>query len=126
MTLMINEELKLPENPSSVPAITNDQLIENISQILTEILFETKKLLDQKQTCFDAKTVPSVSIKDYLKRLVKFTYCSQESVINALICLDRIFHLNIGIVLHDKNLHRFLIKLMENSNFYVQDFSLWP
>ncbi len=78
MTLLINEDFK--------------------SQIIT---------YDKKFTVFDAITVPSISFKDYLKRMIKFTYCSQESVICALIFLDRIFQLNIGFFLHEKNLHRF-------------------
>ena len=86
--------------------ISTEQLIDNISQIFYEILIETAKISDRKVTIFDAKTQAAISIKDYLKRVFKFTHCSQESIVCSLIYLDRVFQLNFGLILHEKNLHR--------------------
>jgi len=86
--------------------ISEEQLIESIAKILTEISLENAQILDRKLTPFDSKAVPSISIKEYLKRLMKFTYCCQETLIISLVYLDRMFKSNAGIYPTESNFHR--------------------
>lgn len=92
--------------PLFLKAISDENLIESIGNILTEIAAENAKIIDKKISIFDSKTTPTISIKDYLKRLMKFTYCCQETLIVALIYLDRLFKQNPGLFPCDSNFHR--------------------
>lgn len=103
MTLLIKEEEKYESLPTT---INNEEFCEKISVILTEIFVETEKMTEKKITLFDAKTPAKISIRDYLQRIMKFTFCSQESVISAIIYLDKIFNWNEGLVLSENNAHR--------------------
>ena len=87
---------------SSVP---NVQLIEIIAMILEEILKESERIQHQN-TVFTAKSKPTISLKDYLLRLDKFLYCSQECFILALIYIDRITSLNENLTINNSNIHR--------------------
>ena len=116
--------------PLFFKAISDEYLIDCIGNILTEIAAENAKILDKKMSIFDSKTTPTISIKDYLKRLMKFSYCCQETLIVALIYLDRLFNQNPGVFPCDSNLHRsfnfyFLFFFFENLNFY-KNFKVCP
>lgn len=93
----------------SLRPIATDQMAELISDLLIEIMQSCSKS-SESVSIFTAKELPKISLKDYLKRIAKFSYCSQEALIIALIFVDRLtsfkknFHLNNG------NIHRYFLK----------------
>ena len=115
----------------------NLNLIESISEILTTILEENKKLdnykdilKSQKEMIFSSNSIPNISIKDYLIRIQTYSCIEKSTLVLALILID---HLNkkSELILTYYNIHRILfgailisIKLNEDSyydnKFYSQ------
>lgn len=87
--------------------VANDQLIEIIAELLAEIIKSTSG--EGTVSIFTAKKLPTVSIKDYLNRLAKFCYCSQEAFIVALIFLDRLTSYNKSFTINNGNVHRYYL-----------------
>lgn len=98
----------------SFPPETALHLIINISSILLESLQEAeskkKPTVDGQIpgpiTSFDAMTKPSISLKDFMLRILKFAYCSNEILIMALIYIDRITMKNSWFESNEKKIHR--------------------
>ncbi len=82
------------------------KLIEVISGVLTEIIKETDNIPEQFHSVFHAKSVPSISIKDYLTRIAKTSHCSQECLILALIYIDRLTERSKNFMIKSLNIHR--------------------
>jgi len=84
-----------------------DQLLELIADLLTEIIKNTANLNQEANiSIFTAKQMPTISLKDYLSRLAKFCYCSQEAFVVALIFLNRLTSFNKSFTLNSGNVHR--------------------
>lgn len=81
-------------------------LVEIIALVLGVILKETDKFEDNHASGFTAKSVPSISIKDYLKRIATCSHCSDECLILALIYIDRITERNKSFIIKSLNIHR--------------------
>lgn len=81
-------------------------LIEILAAILGRILTETDKFPDNNfSSGFTAKSVPSISVRDYLKRIATCSHCSDECFILALIYIDRITE-NKKFIIKSLNIHR--------------------
>ncbi len=105
-----NELIKYEEayKANGLSLIDIYQLADVIASVLSEILKETDKTEDNYTTVFHAKSVPSITIKDYLHRIVKCSHCSQECLILALIYIDRINEKNKNFIIKSVNIHRYL------------------
>ena len=117
--------------------IKNLDLIKSISFILTAILKENKKsknykniILKQRKNIFSSKSIPNISIYDYLVRIQKYSCLEKNTLIMSLIYIDRLCDLN-NLTLTHYNLHKILftavlisIKYNEdslyNNNFYAK------
>ena len=117
--------------------LMNLNLIESISEILTTILEENKKLdnykdilKSQNEMIFSSNSIPNISIKDYLIRIQTYSCIEKSTLVLALILID---HLNkkSELILSYYNIHTILfgailisIKLNEDSyydnKFYSQ------
>jgi len=93
---------------NKLAVVDSYRLADVIASVLSEILKETDQTVDNYTTVFHAKSVPSVSIKDYLYRIVKCSKCSQECLILALIYIDRINERNKNFIIKSVNIHRYL------------------
>jgi len=62
----------------------------------------------QKITKFHALRPPSISIKDYLDRILKYSACSSECFVLALVYIDRLIQ-QTGFVVSSLNIHRVVI-----------------
>jgi Cyclin. len=82
------------------------KLLEAISNVLGEIIKETDNIPDQFISSFHAKSVPSISIKDYLIRIARCSKCSQECFILALIYIDRLTERTKNFLIKSLNIHR--------------------
>jgi len=72
---------------------------------------------------FNAQTVPDISIQNYLARIIKYTPCSAECFLVALIYIDRIVQSH-HLLVNSLNIHRLLItsimiaaKLFDDSTY---------
>lgn len=117
--------------------IKNLDLIKSVSFILTAILKENKKsknykniILKQRKNIFSSKSIPNISIYDYLVRIQKYSCLEKNTLIMSLIYIDRLCDLN-NLTLTHYNLHKILftavlisIKYNEdslyNNNFYAK------
>ena len=93
----------------------NKDLINAISEILTMVLEENKKiknykeiLLKQNKNIFTAKSIPKISIFDYLVRILKYSFIERNTLIISLIYIDRLCELS-KITLTYYNIHRILV-----------------
>jgi hypothetical protein len=91
---------------NSLAVVDPYRLADVIASVLSEILRETDKIVDNYTTAFHAKSIPNISIKDYLYRIVKCSKCSQECLILALIYIDRINERNKNFIIKSVNIHR--------------------
>lgn len=108
----------LPNPPSNPPPSSSDSLIGSIALMFQEIVAQGERLekdesikQDEKKmknlTTFDALKIPTISLHDFLKRIINFTFCSAEILILALIYIDRLLEKNEEIILKERNIHRF-------------------
>jgi len=67
-----------------------------------------KKPLQRQLGAFNAQNPPGVSISDYLARIVKYTPCSAECYIVALIFIDRVAQKQ-QVRVNSYNIHRLLL-----------------
>ena len=97
------------------PQKNNKDIINAISIILTMVLEENKNfknyreiLLKQNKNIFTSKSVPKISIFDYLERILKYSFIERSTLIISLIYIDRLCELS-KITLTYYNIHRILV-----------------
>ena len=107
--------------------LANSNLIKSISSALTMILDENKNLknykkilLAQKKMIFNAKSVPKISIYDYLKRIQTYSYIEKSTLIISLIYIDRICQIS-HLTLTYNNIHRILFAAIIIAIKYNED-----
>eukprot|EP00499_Haloplacidia_sp_CaronLabIsolate_P012247 CAMPEP_0196772278 /NCGR_PEP_ID=MMETSP1104-20130614/2147_1 /TAXON_ID=33652 /ORGANISM="Cafeteria sp., Strain Caron Lab Isolate" /LENGTH=255 /DNA_ID=CAMNT_0042142411 /DNA_START=173 /DNA_END=937 /DNA_ORIENTATION=+ len=72
----------------------------------------------QEITRFHAQRVPSISVHDYLSRVQKYSACSAECFVLALIYIDRLIQMN-SFVVNSLNVHRVIItSVMLGAKFF--------
>jgi hypothetical protein len=76
-----------------------------IATIVSEVIIENTSR-ERTASSFDSCKIPQISVEDYLQRIVKFTHCSQESLVLALIYIDRIILANQTFFISQYNVHR--------------------
>lgn len=89
-------------------------LIESIANILTNVIIKNKSLPHYSQILkrqsklpFNAQYVPSISIIEYLQRIVTYTKLEEETLISSLIFIDRLCNSQ-SIILTELNIHRII------------------
>ena len=117
------------ENESNISKeeIKNLDLIKSISTTLTMILEENKNLKNyndiihkQSKMIFSANSIPKISIYDYLIRIQTYSYIEKNTLIIALIYIDRICDLG-HITLTYYNIHRILFTSVVIAIKYNED-----
>ena len=90
----------------------NETLIYKINKILSLVLEENQtlnnykeKLISQRNMSFTSYNKPSLSIKDYLYRIQNYTEAEDNTLIVALIYIDRLSEIS-SIILTPYNIHR--------------------
>ncbi|CAD8140805.1 unnamed protein product [Paramecium octaurelia] len=84
-------------------------ILLTISNILDEIIKETDALEVESNSIFHAIAAPAISIYNYLQRINKYTHCSEQCFVIALIYLDRLQEKHSYLVLNSHCIHRFLL-----------------
>ena len=94
------------ENKNSVSYNISVTLMQLISENMQKDNYK-EKLNKQKKQIFTSKTIPKISVSDYLLRITKYANVSDEILIIALIYLDKLCKKN-KIMLNSYNVHRLL------------------
>ena len=109
------------------PKIKNQQLIFSISNVLTAILEENKKLDNYKEIIkkqskmtFSANSIPNISINEYLTRIQIYSGIEKSTLILSLIQIDHLCK-KADIVLTYYNIHRILFGAVLISIKYNED-----
>ena len=103
----------------------NEKLLEKV-YILIEALINInrKKYLNNKRciykSVFNMKTIPLISVYDYLYRIVKYTKIKESTLIKALIYIDRI-NKNKNIIITYYNIHKIIFIAIVLSAKYNED-----
>ena len=92
----------------------NESLLNKINKILSIVLEENEalenykeKLSSQKNMSFTSYKKPSLSIKDYLYRIQNYTEAEDNTIIIALMYIDRLCEIS-SILLTPYNIHRII------------------
>lgn len=116
------EIIEKPEQP-----IENINIIKLIFKSLTTILDNNKNmpnykniLVKQSKMCFSSKTLPDISLYEYLIRIQKYSLVEKSTLILALIYIDRLCKIG-KIILTDYNMHRILFSALILAIKYNED-----
>jgi hypothetical protein len=89
------------------------------------------KVLQTALNAFSTREVPPISVHDYLKRIVKYTYVSPSVLVCCCLYLDRLLAMYPSFLLHPNNVFKFLItsarvcsKIMDTRTLNNRDFSV--
>ena len=95
-------------------SITNIELIKSIAKTLTMIVDENEKLANlkeinkkQSKLIFSAKSIPKISLYDYLIRIQTYSHLERSILISTLVYIDRLCQLG-KLTLTYYNIHRIL------------------
>merc|ERR1719186_2324336 len=74
---------------------------------------------DSAVTRFHATRAPQITIKSYLHRIAKFSNCSEECFVLALVYIDRLIRKNENFMVNSLNVHRLMItSIMLGAKFF--------
>ena len=120
-------ETKTETHPEKEELNLDLDLIEAISQTLTTILEDNKKLnnykeivKNQSKMVFSATTIPSITIKEYLIRIQTYSHIEKSTMILSLIYIDRLCEIA-DITLTFYNIHRILFAAVLMAIKYNED-----
>ena len=112
---------------SSIESKLNESFLNKINLIFKVILEENKKLknyrdkiMSQKNMPFYSNYIPSISTKNYLFRIVKYTEVEDNTLIIALIYIDRICEIS-KIILTPYNIHKIIFTAILLAIKYNED-----
>ena len=105
----------------------NKSLLKSISITLIDVLSNNhlnehykKKLKAQSKQVFTSKTIPKISLGDYVNRIIKYTKIEDSTLIISLIYIDR-FCKHKKILLTEFNIHRVFFTALLVSIKYNED-----
>jgi hypothetical protein len=128
--LIKKAEMSIATSTNSSPVISPaensialTQLIEIIATILDDLIQANapKSVLKTPETAstdgdqsnqilktkFHCRSAPSITMKDYLKRIAKYARCSLECYVLALIYIDQVQQNNTEFLIETMNIHRY-------------------
>jgi len=116
------EIIEKPEQP-----IENINIIKSIFKSLTKILDNNKNLpnykkilVKQSKMCFSSKSLPEISLYEYLIRIQKYSLVEKNTLILALIYIDRLCKIG-KIILTNYNIYRILFSALILAIKYNED-----
>lgn len=101
-----------------------DRLVKVVAAVLEELVASSQRAAQQERkpllppTKFHGQRAPNIGVTDYLKRISKFSGCSDESFVLALIYVDRLITRR-RVVLDPLNVHRLVVtSVMLSAKFF--------
>ena len=126
MSLKSYNEISTELNSSNESKI-NESLLNKINQIFKIVLEENEKLKNypdklssRRGVAFNSNYIPSISIKKYLYRIAYYTEIEENTIIIALIYIDRISEIS-KIMLTPYNIHRIIFSAILLAIKYNED-----
>jgi len=103
----------------------NEQRRTKLVEVLADVLARLCERNDHfirggtPVTRFHALRPPQITIKSYLERIAKYSSCSEECFVLALIYIDRVIRKNSSFLVNSLNVHRLLITtIMLGAKFF--------
>ena len=123
MELEKKNQFKL--NYSKKNSIRNEEqgIIQKVSELLQDICDENKNetnLFYKPLECFYSRSIPLISIKDYLEYIYKYTKVNSSTIILTLIYIDRICNMN-KFKISYYNIHKLILAAMILAIKYNED-----
>jgi len=88
----------------------------------------SQKIKKQEKSIFSSKTIPTITLKDYLERIQSYTQIENNTLIISLIYIDKLLQ-NTNLILTPYNIHRILftsiILALKYNEDLIYDFSLY-
>jgi len=97
------------------------KLVEVLADVLARLCERNDHFIQSKTavTRFHALRPPQITIKSYLERIAKYSSCSEECFVLALIYIDRVIRKNERFLVNSLNVHRLLITtIMLGAKFF--------
>eukprot|EP01062_Namystynia_karyoxenos_P080488 TRINITY_DN8688_c0_g1_i1.p1 TRINITY_DN8688_c0_g1~~TRINITY_DN8688_c0_g1_i1.p1 ORF type:complete len:306 (+),score=122.04 TRINITY_DN8688_c0_g1_i1:129-1046(+) len=94
-----------------------DNLMTVISRMLQDFVQANDRVLADRDLdhssypvqCFEALTIPPISIAAYMARIEKYAGCSKECYVMGLMLIDRLIQRNPSVHLSSHNVHRLVV-----------------
>jgi hypothetical protein len=90
-------------------------IITSLVQIFNEIITDntsdqelTHIIIKQKRMAFTANKIPTITIYNYIERIIKYSRIDESTLILSLIYIDKACELN-NLLLTEYNIHRYSI-----------------
>ena len=104
----------------------NEKLIKKISIILEKVIYLNSNIFQKKKSIFNCNFIPNISLYNYIYRIQKYSEVEDNTLILALIYIDRICYNNF--IINYYNIHKiflvsvvFAIKYNED-NYYTNSY----
>jgi len=97
------------------------KLVNVLSDVLSRLCERNDRFIVNHTpvTRFHATRAPQITIKSYLHRIAKFSNCSEECFVLALIYIDRLIRKNGNFLVNSLNVHRLMItSIMLGAKFF--------
>jgi hypothetical protein len=109
-----NLKQNVQKSNQTITPLSRDQIIDTIADILEEMIADRCDNFSSYEeipspNMFHAKKLPSISIRNYLKRFAQFSECQDYIFVILLVFLDRLGEKVESFSLDTFNAHRFLL-----------------
>jgi hypothetical protein len=102
--------------------LTGDQFVESLGLVLTRWVEATAQAGEQqKATQFHSSRLPGLHIRDYLQRIHRYFFCSDECYVMALVYIDRVGKVDPSAVVSELNVHRLLVTAVMLAAKFLDD-----
>jgi hypothetical protein len=112
---------------------SSQKIIKTVATLLSEIINENKEEfknsketgkipsnIDKHKSIFNSKKPPSISIQQYIERIVKYSKMEDSTLIITLIYIDRLCDMS-QLHLNDFNIHRIILATVLIAIKYNED-----
>lgn len=106
------------------------KFIMNSLPIIFNNIIEENRFNRQVKSNYDIESFPSITLKQYIRRLIKLTNAENSSIIHSLILIDRLNTKN-KLTINEKNIHKLFfisllssIKLLEDRMYVKEQYIL--
>ncbi|KAI8388096.1 cyclin-domain-containing protein [Radiomyces spectabilis] len=98
------------------------RLLKIVVNLLDSIIATNDRLPSTRITHFHSRSVPNISLHDYLTRILKFAPFTNEVLLSLLVYFDRIAKLeNNTFAVNSLNIHRLLITSITVASKFTSD-----
>mmetsp|Transcript_24119 Transcript_24119/g.33071 ORF Transcript_24119/g.33071 Transcript_24119/m.33071 type:complete len:219 (+) Transcript_24119:1147-1803(+) len=105
----------------TLPNTSIEVFVNSLTAALQGLVCQDSSFTSCEFTRFHAPRVPSISIRQYVERIVSYAPCTVECFVVALIYLDRIIQNQSPLFVNSRTIHRLFITSVLLSAKYIDD-----